>query len=255
MIRLFGRSSLSPPKPSSRRGFRGWFIRLCRRISFFVVLLLLLPVVAIIAFRWVPVPFSSFMLIRQVERLLPGSEVPPMHYQWVNLEDISPLMPLAVIAGEDQRFPDHWGFDFRAISQALDYNNKHSRKMRGASTISQQTAKNLFLWGERSLLRKGLEAGLTLCMEIVWSKERILEIYLNIAEFGDGIYGVKAASKELFTTSPARLTRRQVALLAAVLPNPRRFHANHPTPYILNRARWIESNMGRLGGTRYLEQL
>jgi len=255
MIRLFRRRPPIFSAPSPRGGGRRWFRRLCRRTLTCVFVLFLLPVVAIIAFRWLPVPYSSFMFIRQVERLLPGHDVPPIRHQWVDLEDMSPLMPLAVIAGEDQRFPDHWGFDFRAISQALDYNSKQTRKVRGASTISQQTAKNLFLWGGRSLLRKGLEAWLTLCLEVFWSKERILEVYLNIAEFGDGIYGVQAASTSLFKTSPARLSRRQTALLAAVLPSPRRFHAERPSAYILSRARWIEINMKRLGGTRFLDQL
>ncbi|MDD2463600.1 MAG: monofunctional biosynthetic peptidoglycan transglycosylase [Desulfobulbus sp.] len=255
MIRLFPRRPARTPEPSSRGGFRRWCSRLFRRLLFSLLLVILLPVVAILVFRWLPVPLSSFMLIRQVERLVSGNKVPPIRYQWVNLEAISPLMPLAVIAGEDQRFPDHFGFDFNAISKALDFNSTHSRKMLGASTISQQTAKNLFLWGERSLLRKGLEAGLTLGLETLWPKERILEVYLNIAEFGDGIYGVQAASTHLFHTSPARLSRRQAALLAAVLPNPRRFHPDRPTSYILGRARWIETNMARLGGTRYLDKL
>lgn len=244
-----------PPEPSTRGGFRHSFVRLCRRMLFFFFLVVLLPPVAILCFRWLPVPFSSFMLIRQVERLLPGSDVPPIHYQWVDLKDMSPLMPLAVIAGEDQRFPDHWGFDFNAIGKALNYNKKHSRTLRGASTISQQTAKNLFLWSDRSLVRKGLEAALTLCLEICWPKERILEVYLNIAEFGDGIYGIGSASTLLLHTTPARLSRRQAALLAAILPNPRRFHADHPSSYILGRAKWIETHMKQLGGTRYLKQL
>jgi monofunctional biosynthetic peptidoglycan transglycosylase len=220
-----------------------------------VLLVALMPLAAIVAFRWLPVPCSSFMVIRHIERLLPDSEVPPIHYRWIELEEISPLVALAVIAAEDQRFPDHWGFDFPAIKKAFDYNATHTRKIRGASTISQQTAKNLFLWGGRSLLRKGMEAGLTLGMETFWPKERILEVYLNIAEFGDGIYGVQAASERLFDTSPRHLTRRQAALLAAVLPNPRRFHADHPSSFVLSRAKWIETNMGRLGGPRYLEQL
>lgn len=255
MIRLLRRRNASLAEPSPRGGLSGWLCRLYRRMLVLLAVLLLLPVAAIIAFRWLPVPCSSFMLIRQIERWMPESTVPQIHYQWVNLDEMTPLMPLAVIAGEDQRFPDHWGFDFAAINRALAENSKHNRTMRGASTISQQTAKNLFLWGDRSLLRKGVEAVLTLCLEILWPKERILEVYLNIAEFGDGIYGVQAASVHLFATTATRLTRRQVALLAAVLPNPRRFHADHPTSYLLRRAQWIETNMGRLGGTRYLQQL
>jgi monofunctional biosynthetic peptidoglycan transglycosylase len=243
------------PEPFLKGGFGRRLTRQYRLFLFLTFLFFLVPVATIVTLRWLPVPFSSFMLIRQVERLGFGGNVPPIHYQWVNLEHVSPLMALAVIAGEDQRFLDHWGLDVQAIKQAIDYNSSHARKMRGASTISQQTAKNLFLWGERSLLRKGMEAGLTLCLEILWPKKRILEVYLNIAEFGDGIYGVQAASVYLLHTSPAHLTRRQAALLAAVLPNPRRFRADRPSSFVLGRAQWIETNMARLGGTRYLDRL
>jgi monofunctional biosynthetic peptidoglycan transglycosylase len=170
------------------------------------------------------------------------------------MDRISPVMALAVIAAEDQRFPDHWGFDFNAIGRAFKYNN-HSERMRGASTISQQVAKNLFLWSGRSYLRKGLEAGLTLGLEALWSKERILEVYLNIAEFGDGIYGVHAASGQFFGKTPDRLSRQEAALLASVLPSPRRLHADHPSPYLLARARWISNHMGKLGGVGLLNRL
>jgi monofunctional biosynthetic peptidoglycan transglycosylase len=211
-------------------------------------------VVMIFCLRWIDPLCSSFMLIRQIERLLPGSEVPPIRHTWVSLERINPLMALAVIAAEDQKFPDHWGFDFRAISLAVE-DNSHSLKLRGASTISQQTAKNLFLWGGRSYLRKGLEAALTLSLEVLWPKDRILEVYLNIAEFGDGIYGVHAAAGKFFGKTPDRLNRQETALLAGVLPSPRRLHADRPSPYLLSRARWISDHMGKLGGTGFLDRL
>jgi len=254
-------SRFSHPSRSSRpsqqpggRGVWGLLRAAIRRLMLLVMLALLLPLAAIVALRWLPVPCSSFMAIRQIERLLPGGAVPPLRYHWVDREQISPHVPLAVIAAEDQRFPDHWGFDFNAISRAVDYNST-SEKMRGASTISQQTAKNLFLWSGRSYLRKGLEAALTLTIEALWSKERILEIYLNIAEFGDNIYGVHAASQTFFAKTPDRLSRQEAALLAGVLPSPRRLHADRPSPYLLARAQWISAHMGKLGGPRFLERL
>jgi len=252
---MFRRNHSRPSASSVRRGSRGWFARLFRRLFIFTLVVVLLPVFTIIAFRFFPVPISTFMVLRQLERLQPESSLPPLRYQWVSLDKMSPLMPMAVIAAEDQLFAKHWGFDFAAIKNALNYNKTHSRRMLGASTLSQQTAKNLFLWGGRNMVRKGFEAVLTLCIELFWPKKRILEVYLNIAEFGDNIYGVGAASTHLFKTTPERITKRQAALLAAVLPNPRRFHANHPSSYTLSRARWIEKNIRRLGGTNYLKKL
>jgi len=244
----------SPRNPQHQRGVRGFFLRLIRRTIVLLGFGLLLAVLVIVALRWLPVPSSAFMLIRQIERLQPGSEVPSIRYQWVGLDHISPAMALAVIAAEDQRFPEHWGFDFDAMERAIEYNS-HSGKVRGASTISQQVAKNLFLWSGRSYLRKGLEAGLTLGLEALWPKERILEVYLNIAEFGDCIYGVHAAATQFFGTTPDRLATREAALLAAVLPSPRRLHADRPSPYLLARANWISSHMGKLGGTSVLDRL
>lgn len=194
------------------------------------------------------------MLIRQLERLQPGSEVPPIQYQWVGYDRISPAMALAVIAAEDQRFLDHWGFDFQAIAQAIE-DNSITGTMRGASTISQQVAKNLFLWSGRSYLRKGLEALITLCLEALWPKKRILEVHLNIAEFGNGIYGVHAASTRFFGVTPDRLRPPEAALLAAVLPSPRHFAANKPSPYLQTRARWITRHMDKLDGVRLLKRL
>ena len=241
------------PIARPRRG-RGLIGRLILRFFLLLGVGVAGLLLVIVALRWLPVPTSAFMLIRQIERLQPGSEVPPIRYQWVEMDRISPVMALAVIAAEDQRFPDHWGFDFNAIGRAFEYNN-HSERMRGASTISQQVAKNLFLWSGRSYLRKGLEAGLTLGLEALWSKERILEVYLNIAEFGDGIYGVHAASDRFFGKTPDRLSPREAALLGAVLPSPRRLHADRPSPYLLARARWISTHMEKLGGVGLLNRL
>ena len=170
------------------------------------------------------------------------------------MESISPNAALAVIAAEDQRFPNHHGFDFAAIQDALD-DQDEGKPLRGASTISQQVAKNLFLWSGRSLIRKGLEVWFTLLLELLWPKERILEVYLNIAEFGDSTFGVEAASQRFFNKSASRLIAIEAARLAAVLPNPLRYRADKPSAYVLKRQRWIERQMRQLGGVTYLDKL
>ncbi len=186
--------------------------------------------------------------------LLPPAGYPEkVRHQWVSLEQISPQLQLAVIAAEDQRFPDHLGFDLRAMAAAAKHNERSSR-LRGASTLSQQAAKNLFLCSWRSYLRKGLEAWFTLLMELLWSKERLLEVYLNIVEFGPGIYGAEAASRAYFGRSAAQLTGYQAARLAAVLPNPYRFSAARPSAYVEQRSRWILRQMNQLG-LEWLERL
>ncbi len=165
---------------------------------------------------------------------------------------MSPWVPLAMVAGEDQKFPYHHGFDFDSIHSAIDRADD-GRRLRGASTISQQTAKNLFLWNGRSFVRKGLETYFTVLLEMTWPKQRILEVYANIAELGDGIYGVGAASDAFFHIAPARLGAAQAARLAAVLPSPRRMHVDQPSAYVLRRSSWIEQQMRQLGGPGYIE--
>ncbi|OBW92423.1 peptidoglycan transglycosylase [Gallibacterium genomosp. 3] len=206
---------------------------------------------SIVLLRFIPIPYSTYMLQKTVENLF-NSNYHTQH-DWVSIDEISPAMQLAVIAAEDQRFPEHWGFDIDAIEKALKH-NQSSKRTRGASTISQQTAKNLFLWSDRSWIRKGLEVPITLSLEIFWSKRRILEVYLNIAEFGPGIFGVEAASQYYFKKSAAKLTRYQAALLAAVLPNPILYKANHPSAYVQSRQNWILRQMQQLGNS-YLQQL
>jgi monofunctional biosynthetic peptidoglycan transglycosylase len=175
-------------------------------------------------------------------------------YQWTDWDDISPNMGLAVIAAEDQKFPFHHGFDLESISDALEA-NKRGRRLRGASTISQQVAKNLFLWKGRSFIRKGLEAYFALLLESLWPKERILEVYVNIAEFGDGVYGVTEASRVFFGKEPSKLTKSNAALLASVLPNPKRFRVKRPSGYVYHRRSWIRRQMIQLGGTDYLDEM
>lgn len=205
-------------------------------------------------FSIMPVPFSAVMVERQISAWLTGHFSYVAHSDWVSMDEISPWMGLAVIAAEDQKFPEHWGFDVSAIEKALAHNERHDTRIRGASTLSQQTAKNLFLWDGRSWLRKGLEAGLTVGIETVWSKKRILTVYLNIAEFGDGIFGVEAAAQRYFHKPASQLTPGEAALLAAVLPNPIRYRADAPSGYVRSRQAWILRQMRQLGGEGFMRE-
>ncbi|QMA16563.1 monofunctional biosynthetic peptidoglycan transglycosylase [Citrobacter sp. RHBSTW-00053] len=205
-------------------------------------------------FSVMPVPFSAVMVERQLSAWLSGDFGYVAHSDWVSMDEISPWMGLAVIAAEDQKFPELWGFDVSAIEKALAHNERNENRIRGASTLSQQTAKNLFLWDGRSWVRKGLEAGLTLGMETVWSKKRILTVYLNIAEFGDGVFGVEAAAQRYFHKPASRLSLSEAALLAAVLPNPLRFKANAPSGYVRSRQAWIMRQMRQLGGESFMRE-
>jgi monofunctional biosynthetic peptidoglycan transglycosylase len=216
--------------------------------------IILLSIFSVILLKWINPVTSSIMIQRKINALVTFKERQIIAYEWFSYDKISKQMPLAVIAAEDQNFPFHFGFDFEQIEKAIKQSN-HGRRLRGASTISQQVAKNLFLWEGRSFIRKGLEAYFTLLIELLWSKERILEIYLNIVEMGDMIFGVGAASQIYFKKTPDKLTSSQVALLAAVIPNPIRFSVKHPSGYILRRQDWILDQMGSLGGTDYLKNL
>jgi len=194
------------------------------------------------------------MLEARLQALLDHERDYRTDYRWVPLERISPQAAIAVIASEDQTFPFHAGFDFKSIREAVRAHER-GRKLRGASTITQQVAKNLFLWPGRSLVRKGLEALLTVMIEALWPKERILEVYLNIAQFGRGIYGVEAAAHRFFHVGAAQLTRSQSALLAVVLPNPLRLHADAPSSYVLGQRDWTLKQMADLGGPAYLKEI
>jgi monofunctional biosynthetic peptidoglycan transglycosylase len=215
---------------------------------------LLLMAAAVVALRWINPPTSAFMLESRLQAWLEHDRTYHTDYHWVSLEQISPQAAIAVIASEDQTFPFHAGFDFKSIREAVRA-HEQGHKLRGASTISQQVAKNLFLWSGRSLARKGLEAVFTILIETLWPKERILEIYLNIAEFGHGIYGVESAARRFFHESAARLTRSQSALLAVVLPNPVRLHVDAPSAYVLTQRDWILRQMAELGGPAYLREI
>ncbi|SIS40116.1 monofunctional biosynthetic peptidoglycan transglycosylase [Neptunomonas antarctica] len=223
---------------------RFWY-RFC--IGIVGLCVLILAIVG--SLRFIDPPTSAFIIVDQWQH--PGRSV---QQSWVDLENISPWMPLAVIASEDQTFLQHWGLDIDAIVAVIkDYRKGDS--LRGASTISQQTVKNLFLWNGHHFIRKVVEAGLTLSMECFLPKRRIMEIYLNIAEFGEGIYGVEAASRHFFGISARQLTQSQAARLAAVLPNPKRFNVGLPTAYISQRVSWITRQMRQLGGVAFVRPL
>ncbi len=234
-----------------RKGATAFLRRLFLRV---VIVLAVFWGGGIALFSVMPVPFSAVMIERQLGAWIQGDFGYVAHSDWVSMDEISPWMGLAVIAAEDQKFPDHWGFDVSAIEKALAHNERNENRIRGASTLSQQTAKNLFLWDGRSWVRKGLEAGLTLGIETVWSKKRILTVYLNIAEFGDGVFGVEAASQRYFHKPASRLSPSEAALLAAVLPNPLRFKASAPSGYVRSRQAWIMRQMRQLGGESFMRE-
>ncbi len=208
--------------------------------------IVLCTLVIVLLLRWIAPPTSAFML----QQRLAGIAV---DYRWVPMDRVSPHVALAVIASEDQNFFDHWGLDLKAIADAIEDNRSRSRP-RGASTISQQVVKNLFLWPGHSYVRKGLEVYFTLLMEALWPKQRILEVYLNVAEMGPGTFGVEAAGQRFFNKSAARLNRRESATLAAVLPNPVRMRADRPSEYVIRRTWQIIEQMNALGGKAFLEQ-
>jgi monofunctional glycosyltransferase len=202
-------------------------------------------------FTFVNPPVTPLMLIRSVQQMASGEKM-VIRKKWVPIEEISPSLQLAVVASEDNNFLEHHGFDFKAIEKAKDYNEKKKgKKVRGASTISQQTAKNVFLWPQRSWIRKGLEAWFTVLIELVWSKKRIMEVYLNVIETGKGIYGAEATSQVYFHKAAKALRPGEAALIAAVLPNPLKWDPSHPTSYILGRQQWILWNMGNIGKIEY----
>lgn len=210
------------------------WVRLRKYLYTAVVLFLVLSIFSVIFFRFIPVPFTPLVFIRSVEQLRSDSRDFCFEKDWVSLEEISPNMVAAVIVSEDQRFVAHNGFDFDAIEKAIRH-NRVSKKQIGASTISQQTAKNVFLWNGRNWLRKGLETYFTLLIETIWPKDRILEVYLNVIEFGDGIYGVEAAAQHYYHKPAATLNRSEAAMLAAILPNPLKWNPNQPDAKLKRR--------------------
>ncbi|MEO6882747.1 MAG: monofunctional biosynthetic peptidoglycan transglycosylase [Bacteroidia bacterium] len=218
-------------------------IRICWKIllAFFV-----LSIFSVLVFRFVPVPFTPLMLIRCVQQKISGKEL-KLDKSWESLDAISPNLQLAVVCSEDQTFLTNHGFDFQAMENAYDHNEKN-RHIRGGSTISQETAKNVFLWTGRNYFRKGVEAYFTVLIEFIWGKKRIMQTYLNVIEMGDGIYGAEAASEKYFHKHAKYLTKSEAALIAAVLPNPRKWNPAHPDAFIIDRQQWILAQMNNLGG-------
>jgi len=210
--------------------------------------------VAVLLMRWIDPRTSAFMLESRIAAAARADRGYRTDYRWVDFDEISPHVAIAVVASEDQKFPRHTGFDFDAIADALE-DSADGGPMRGASTISQQVAKNLFLWPGRSFVRKAIEAYFTVMLEALWPKRRILEVYLNVAEFGPGVFGVGAASARYFGKPPGRLDREEAARLAAVLPAPRQLHADRPSAYVRSRTARIAQEMSRLGGAGYLRSM
>jgi monofunctional glycosyltransferase len=225
---------------------QGFFKKASRIIVKLLLGFFVLSILSVIVFRWVPIPFTPLMIFRLVEQASEGKDL-KLYKDWQPIEKISPHLPLAVVASEDQRFLKHYGFEFAAMKRAMEHNKK-GKRIRGGSTISQQTAKNVFLWQGRNYLRKGLEVYFTALIELFWSKERILEVYLNVIEMGDGIYGAQAASKTYFNKDAENLAIHQAATIAAILPNPRKYSASKPGPYVQKRQLGIQVQMRNLGG-------
>ncbi|OCG66092.1 monofunctional biosynthetic peptidoglycan transglycosylase [Gilliamella sp. Fer4-1] len=215
-----------------------------------IIGLMLLSVFSTLAMRWWNPPYGSMLMI---ERKVMHWNIPQQRV-WKDWNEISDNIKIAVIASEDQNFAVHWGFDFNAIRIALDH-NQNSKKIKGASTITQQVAKNTFLWPSRSWIRKGVESWFTLWIELFWPKKRILEIYLNCAEWGEGIFGIEAAAQHYFNVSANQLTAKQASLLAAILPNPRRWSPTIASERVQKRAKWIYNQMNNLGNKNYLKKL
>ena len=232
--------------PPSRRWLR-WLVAL-------PFLFAAASILQVAVLRFVNPPASAFMAARQLEAWGQGDLSFRVAYDWRDLEEISPHLPVAMVAAEDQNFANHQGFDLKAIEKARA-NNAKGRKVRGASTISQQVAKNLFLWRGGGYFRKAIEAWYTLLIELMWPKTRILEVYANVAEFGDGIYGAQAASRSYWHKDAETLSAAESARLAAVLPSPRRYSVSRPGPYVQRRANWIQRQSRQIGGTDYLETL
>ncbi|GIZ12572.1 monofunctional biosynthetic peptidoglycan transglycosylase [Pseudomonas sp. NCCP-436] len=224
-----------------------------RRLLKLLLWLMLSSALLVLALRWLPPPATALMLERKIESWSSGQSL-SLKRQWRPWQELPDSLKMAVIAGEDQKFAEHWGFDVQAIRAALAH-NQSGGSLRGASTLSQQVAKNLFLWSGRSWLRKGLEAWFTSLIELLWSKERILEVYLNSVEWGDGIFGAEAAAQHHFGIGAPYLNTQQASQLAAVLPNPHRWSAGRPDAYVQRRAGWIRQQIRQLGGSDYLNRL
>lgn len=233
------------------------FLRVLRKI---ILWFFACTILWVILYRFIDPPFTYLMALRYFQSEKKDGKSPngllsepvrkSINKEWKDYEYISPYLPLAAVAAEDQNFFEHFGFDLAAIEKAMKNNNRKKKKrLKGASTISQQVAKNVFLFPSRNWIRKGFEVYFTFLIECLWSKERILEVYLNVVELGDGVYGVEAASKKYFRKTAMNISKNEAALLAAVLPNPVKMNPSRPSSYVLKRQAWIIKQMNNLGGT------
>lgn len=239
-----GRPRKKRKKKKKTHKIRRWIIS---RILISMLIIVVLSMLAVLPFRWIDPPTTAFMLQDSSGRR-------PLLHEWSAWRNLGNAMPIAVVASEDQKFANHFGFDIKSIRESVGSFNEGA-PLRGASTITQQVAKNMYLWPGKNFLRKGIEAWFTLLIELSWSKQRTLEIYLNIAEFGPGVYGVSSASEFYFKKTPVALSEREAALLAAVLPNPKQYRADQPTQYLRDRQQWIVRQMQRLQREQWITQL
>lgn len=226
---------------------------IARLIAKIIKYFFILSIGSVVLFKFLPIPFTITMVERKMSSIA-SNEDSKIHYKWRSYQNVSREMHLAAVAAEDQKFPDHWGFDLKAMSKAVE-NNAKGKKVRGASTISQQVAKNVFLWQGRSYVRKALEFYFTALIELIWGKQRILEVYVNVAEMGKNTFGAEAAAQKVFHKSAKDLNRAEAARLAAVLPSPIKWSASKPGPYVSKRAALIQKYMRALGGQNYLKDL
>ncbi len=242
-IANFQHRAINYLRPLMKKFFKRIGAWLLKIIKWFFIL----SIGSTILFRFVPVPFTTLMIIRCAQQIFSSDKKLTLKKDWTSLDEMSPAMPLAVMASEDQNFEEHFGFDFDAIKKAEKYNDAHKgKRVRGASTISQQTAKNVFLFPARSWVRKGFEVYFTFLIEVFWSKKRIMEVYLNVIETGDGVYGAEAAAQEYFHKPAKKLSIREASLIAAVLPNPLKWNPAKPTPYIAGKSARIMHFMSQL---------
>jgi len=215
----------------------------------FIVVFFVISIFSTIVFRWVPIPFTPLMILRNIEQWSVGKSA-TFEHKWVSMDKISPNLVKAVIVSEDQKFMEHFGFDMEAMEKAYE-GNKKGKKIKGGSTITQQTAKNVFLWPQRSYVRKAFEVYFSFLIEVFWSKERILEVYLNSIEMGNGVYGAEAASQHWFRKPAVKLSTYEAASIAAILPNPRKYKATRSSRYVEGRKSWIVRQMGYLGPLKF----
>lgn len=244
-------NTASKKKSTGGSSFKAKFSKFIKFVKYATLIFFISSIFSVILFRFVNPPFTPLMIIRAFQLKFDGKEM-KIDKEWKSLEEISPKMVTAIMTSEDQNFREHYGFDFKAIQKAAAHNAKENvRVVKGASTISQQTAKNVFLWPHRDWIRKGLEAYFTVLIEVFWSKERIMEVYLNVIEFGNGVYGIEAASQYYYHKSAKELTSAEAAAIAAVVPAPRKWSPIKKSPKVARHSQWILNNMGKTGPVKF----